>query len=273
MGIARGCAPGDPSPAWRPVSFLRVGGLSAVVMVVACGDLPAPSASPDAGEADPPPWFVRDAGVRILPLGDSITEGAKAELGGYRWPLFNLMVDAGYVFEFVGSLRTGSPSGMPQPWHEGHGGYQVESEDGGAQLEGSVVQLALGSYQPDVILLLAGANDLYWPDTLDPDKTSAQYARLLAQIFALSPDAGVVASPVPWKFNVPSDQVAAFNSHVQAVVEGFADAGYRVAWVAGMTDAVDAGPENLTDGIHPSQPAYERMAEQWFEVLNSVTTR
>jgi len=58
-----------------------------------------------------------------------------------------------------------------------------------------------------------------------------------------------------------------------ACARDLADAGYRVAWVAGMTDAVDAGPENLTDGIHPSQPAYERMAEQWFKVLDSVTTR
>jgi lysophospholipase L1-like esterase len=254
------------------VSFLRVGGLSAVVVTLACGGLPAPVSHPDAGEADPPRWFVRDAGVRILPLGDSITEGATAELGGYRWPLFNLMVDAGVVFEFVGSLRTGSPVQMPQPWHEGHGGYQVESDDGGAQLEGAVVEAALGTYHPDVILLLAGTNDLYWPDTGNPEKTSAEYARLLAQIFALSPDAGVIASPVPWKLNVPSGQVAAFNAHVEAVVDGFADAGYRVAWVAGMTDAVDAGPENLTDGIHPSQPAYERMAEQWFDVLNAVTT-
>jgi lysophospholipase L1-like esterase len=28
-----------------------------------------------------------------------------------------------------------------------------------------------------------------------------------------------------------------------------------------------------TDGIHPSQPAYERMAERWFNVLDSVTAR
>ncbi len=256
------------------MSFLRAGGLSAVVVAaVACGDLSVPGSHPDAGAVDPPRWFVRDAGVRLLPLGDSITEGAKAELGGYRWPLFNLMVDAGYVFQFVGSLRTGSPADMPQPWHEGHGGFQVESEDGGAQLEGAVVEAALSNYRPEVILLLAGTNDLYWPDTADPDKTSAEYGRLLAQIFNLSPDAGVIASPVPWKLNVPSAQVAAFNDHIHAVVDGFCDAGYRVAWVAGMTDAVDAGPENLTDGIHPSQPAYERMAEQWFKVLDSVTTR
>ena len=47
----------------------------------------------------------------------------------------------------------------------------------------------------------------------------------------------VVASPVPWKTSVPSDQVAAFNVRVQDIVGQYADAGYRITWVGGMTDA------------------------------------
>jgi len=263
-------------------------GANAVLVCLACAGLAAcgaagpgeaPGAATDAGalldggspDGGPAVWFQRDAGVKIMPLGDSITEGAQAELGGYRWPLENLLLDAGYAFDYVGSLRVGSPQDMPQPWHEGHGGYQIESTDGGHQLEGTVVDTALRTYQPDVLLLLAGTNNLNYPDTLDPDKTSAMYDRLLAQIFSLSPTIGVVASPVPWKTAVPSDQVAAFNDRVHAVVEGYADAGYRITWVTGMTDAVDGGPDNLPDGIHPSQPAYGRMAEQWFEALESVS--
>jgi GDSL-like lipase/acylhydrolase family protein len=205
-------------------------------------------------------WFRRDGGVKIMPLGDSITEGAQAEQGGYRWPLEDLLVDAGYAFDYVGSLTVGSPAAMPRPWHEGHGGYTIESQDGGHQLEGAVVDSALRTYQPDVILLLAGTNNLNFPDTLDPDKTSAMYDRLLAQIFSLSPDIGVVASPVPWKAAVPSDQVAAFNQRINAIVDRYADAGFHIAWV-----------ENLPDGIHPSQPAYGRMAEQWFESLQAIS--
>ena len=129
----------------------------------------------------------------------------------------------------------GSPASMPRPWHEGHGGYQIESVDGGNQLEGPVVDSAMRTYRPDVILLLAGTNNLNFPDTLDPTKTSGMYDRLLAQIFALSPGVGVVASPVPWKTSVPSDQVAAFNERVQDIVGQYADAGYRITWVGGMT--------------------------------------
>jgi len=227
----------------------------------------------DAGGAggDAAVWFRRDGGGKIMPLGDSITEGAQAEQGGYRWPLEDLLVDAGYDFDYVGSLRVGSPPGMPRPWHEGHGGYAIESADGGHQLAGAVVDSALRTYQPDVILLLAGTNNLNFPDTLDPDKTSAMYDRLLAQIFSTSPNVGVVASPVPWKTAVPADQVAAFNQRIGAIVDRYADAGYRVTWVAGMTDAIDGGVENLPDGIHPSQPAYGRMAEEWFESLQAIS--
>jgi len=264
-----------------------------VLTTLACGMLAAcgvgngpPTIVPDGGAAldggdagtdagvdagGPAFWFQRDAGVKIMPLGDSITEGSTAELGGYRWPLENLLLDAGYAFDYVGSLRIGSPAAMPRPWHEGHGGYQIESADGGHQLEGPVVDSALRTYQPDVILLLAGTNNLNFPDTLYPDRTSAMYDRMLAQIFGLSPGVVVVASPVPWKTAVPSDQVAAFNQYVHAVVEKYADAGYRITWVPGMTDAIDGGVENLPDGLHPSQPAYGRMADQWFQALESIS--
>lgn len=232
----------------------------------------AADAGPDAGsDAGSLAWFARDAGVKILPLGDSITEGAQADQGGYRWPLENMLLDAGYAFDYVGSVRKGSPASMPRPWHEGHGGYQIESVDGGNQLEGLIVDSAMRNYHPDVILLLAGTNNLNFPDTLDPAKTSGMYDRLLTQIFALSPGVGVVASPVPWKTSVPSDLVAEFNDRVRDIVGQYADAGYRITWVGGMTDAIDGGVENLPDGLHPSQPAYGRMAEQWFRALESVS--
>ena len=286
----------DTSPACRGVSKVRGRGSRAVLVCLlcagaaGCGSVAPPGAFPDGGgppdgavgadagvdggvDAGVSGWFARDAGVKILPLGDSITEGAQAELGGYRWPLEDMLLDAGYAFDYVGSLRVGSPSSMPQPWHEGHGGYQIESADGGHQLAGAVVDSAMRTSSPDVILLLAGTNNLNFPDTLDPAKTSAMYDRLLAQIFALSPGVGVLASPVPWKTSVPADRVAAFNSRVEAIVADYADAGYRIAWVSGMTDAVDGGAENLPDGIHPSQPAYGRMAEQWFRAIESVSAR
>ena len=96
-----------------PASFVPDSG---ILVDSGSGDAGA-DAGADAGRSV---WFRRDAGVKIMPLGDSITEGAQAELGGYRWPLEDLLVDAGYAFDYVGSVRKGSPAAMPRPWHEGH---------------------------------------------------------------------------------------------------------------------------------------------------------
>jgi hypothetical protein len=70
---------------------------------------------------------------RIMPLGDSITEGvfgpvaAGPELalrGGYRGPLYRTLVDNGYTVDFAGRLLAGG-SLIPQidPEHEGGSGW------------------------------------------------------------------------------------------------------------------------------------------------------
>ena len=47
--------------------------------------------------------------LKIMPLGDSITEGPVG--GAYRLPLYNLLTAAGYRVQFVGS-QTSSPGSL-----------------------------------------------------------------------------------------------------------------------------------------------------------------
>ena len=55
------------------------------------------------GEAAPP--------IRIMPLGDSITYGTSSTgTVGYRRPLYQFLVGAGYSVDFVGSQTNGSPA-------------------------------------------------------------------------------------------------------------------------------------------------------------------
>ncbi len=56
---------------------------------------------------------VLSAGViRIMPLGDSITDGVGAA-GGYRLPLYNLLTQANYTVDYVGSMRDNGAPDMP----------------------------------------------------------------------------------------------------------------------------------------------------------------
>ena len=66
--------------------------------------------------------------LRIMPLGDSITEGAGAtSTAGYRGPLWTLLANAGYNVDYVGSNTTNQDktNGM-DPDHEGHGGWRLD---------------------------------------------------------------------------------------------------------------------------------------------------
>lgn len=47
--------------------------------------------------------------IRILCLGDSITQGGRNDRAEYtyRWPLFCMLVEDGVDFDFIGSLDTG----------------------------------------------------------------------------------------------------------------------------------------------------------------------
>jgi hypothetical protein len=99
------------------------------------------------------------------------------------------------------------------------------------------------------------------------------YDRLLAQIFTLSPAVVVVASPVPWKTSVPVGSGGRVQRPSARIVDRLCRRGLPHHLGRGMTDAIDGGVENLPDGLHPSQPAYGRMAEQWFRTLERSAGR
>jgi hypothetical protein len=69
--------------------------------------------------------------VKIMPVGDSITEG-KYTQGGYRKPLYQMLKDNGYSVTFVGKEDNGDPAndtgfstGMENPNHEGYGSARI----------------------------------------------------------------------------------------------------------------------------------------------------
>ena len=76
----------------------------------------------------------KPAVLRILPLGNSITQG-KFDLRSYRYALWKKLTDEGILFDFIGSMRT-NHKGSPK-WpkykgksfdtdHEGHWGWRVD---------------------------------------------------------------------------------------------------------------------------------------------------
>ncbi len=69
---------------------------------------------------------------RILPVGDSITEGGKT-FSNYRYPLWEKLFAAGYLVEFVGSRTSESRVGPLR--HEGYGGRERRVSGGRLQAQ------------------------------------------------------------------------------------------------------------------------------------------
>src|SRR5215471_3584594 len=68
-----------------------------------------------------------NGGVRVMPLGDSITDGFNVP-GGYRVGLWQRLVAGGFSVDFVGSQFNG-PATLGDHDHEGHSGWRIDQID------------------------------------------------------------------------------------------------------------------------------------------------
>jgi hypothetical protein len=80
-----------------------------------------------------------NGGVRVMPLGDSITDGVGMGGGGYRVGLWQRFTQGGYRVDFVGSLFNG-PSNLGDHDHEGRSGWRID------QLDANVVGWLLAAH-------------------------------------------------------------------------------------------------------------------------------
>jgi acyl-CoA thioesterase-1 len=113
----------------------------------------------------PPAAHIEHQLIRILPLGDSITQGGRNDRPEYtyRYPLYFMLKDAGYDIDFIGSLRTGlhpdavwpDKNGVPFDLdHEGHYGWRTgETRD---HLREWMTHYPAA---PDIVMLDLGSND------------------------------------------------------------------------------------------------------------------
>ncbi|WP_437560911.1 SGNH/GDSL hydrolase family protein [Sorangium sp. So ce542] len=199
---------------------------------------------------------------KILPLGDSITDGVGGVQGGggYRIELFKKARAAGKNITFVGSLINGPMmvDGVAFPRnHEGHSGWRIN------QIAGLVPTPAFSS-GPHIVLLMAGTNDVIQDDDLAnaPQRLGA----LLDKIFTAAPDTLVaVAKIIPISFADP--KAVAYNDALEDIVEARASAGKHVV----LVDQHSGFPmSELPDRVHPNQPGYARMANVWYAAIGDL---
>jgi len=197
---------------------------------------------------------------KILPLGDSITDGIGTGVrgGGYRVHLFELAVGDGKNITFVGGSSngpSGDVAGMTFPTnHEGHSGWTIE------QIDGITPDPALGP-EPHIVLLHIGTNDMYQTPAGAPDRLG----ELIDQILETLPDSLLVVSNII-PFPGGSGPTGTYNDAVPGVVQERIDAGAHILFAEQFEDFPES---ELSDGVHPNNDGYDRMAQRWYDVIQS----
>lgn len=202
---------------------------------------------------------VAHSGIRIMPLGDSITFGTGSTAnGGYRVVLWKDCTAAQWQFSFVGSQMSG-PSSLPDGSNEGHPGWRID------EVSKHIVGW-LKQYRPQIILLHIGTNDIIQNHQLATIVNRLQY--LLEQIVTTEPNARVVvAQIIPLNKRGLDSTVQRYNEAIPIIVQKMAERGNHITYVD-MHSAVSI--TDLSDGIHPNDVGYAHMAQVWYTALRSL---
>ncbi|MEU6741111.1 SGNH/GDSL hydrolase family protein, partial [Streptosporangium sandarakinum] len=198
-----------------------------------------------------------NGGVRVMPLGDSITEGTQVP-GGYRIGLWQRLAAGRYTIDFVGSQYNG-PAGLGDHDHEGHPGWRIDQIDAG-------VTGWLRTHTPRTVLLHIGTNDIL--QNHDVSSAPSRLSALIDHITAAAPNAEVfVATIIPLSNSGQEAAARTFNAAIPGIVWSKVNSGRRVHLVDmhGRLTTAD-----LIDGVHPTATGYDKMAAAWYQALQSV---
>jgi lysophospholipase L1-like esterase len=198
-----------------------------------------------------------NGGVRVMPLGDSITHGEQTP-GGYRIGLWQRFVSNRFRVDFVGSQSNG-PASLGDHDHEGHPGWRIDMID--ANIVGW-----LHTTNPHTVLLHIGTNDVL--QNFNLSSAPARLSTLIDHITATVPNAQLfVATIIPIANATQEANARTFNAAIPGIVRSKVNAGKHVHLV-NMANALTTA--DLVDGVHPNATGYDKMAATWFSALQSV---
>ena len=227
---------------------------------------------------------------RILVVGDSISVGytdnpvwSVPYEFGFRSGLYTRLTNGGMSVQFVGD--------SPEPWN-GRFGVPTNSQSldlrklGQDHCEGyggkrtafmlEHIDEWLTRYSPDIVLLMAGINDIRPGTTAEPIASEQNLSNTVATVVRRSPDAHLVVAQITPRSEY-SVGIVKYNDYIRnKLVPHFAGVGKRVTTVDQYANLLVPGTTNIdralfANGInHPLNIVYQRMAETWFQGIQTL---
>ena len=224
-----------------------------------------------------------NATLRIMPLGDSITNGNSSGADpddqehwvSYRKAVWDKLVGAGYEVDFVGSLQAGGAI-LADPDHEGHPGWTADEivNGGGFPPAPGKLDEWLIAHQPDIVLLHIGTNGL--------NSSPNDVEDILDVIDLYSPDVWVILARIINRrciTNTPSCPESAtttlFNNNVVAMAQNRINLLQDKIIIVDMENGAGINylgePQgDMWDSLHPFETGYVKMANLWFSALQGI---
>ncbi|MBC8139197.1 MAG: G-D-S-L family lipolytic protein [Fibrella sp.] len=208
--------------------------------------------------------------IRVLPIGDSITQGGRADRAEYtyRYPLFYRLKNAKYDIDFIGSLRKGlnadatwSPKdGVAfDPDHEGHYGWKT------AAVRDNLTQW-MKSYPaaPDIVLIHLGTNDQGEKDH------NAAIIKPMRDIIALLRARNPRVVVLIGHLNFNGGAALTIRPLIEELARtiGTTESPVRtVSHFEGWHENPDDESPDTFDWAHPNPQGQQKMADKWFAAM------
>ncbi len=214
----------------------------------------------------------KDKPVRILPMGDSLTQGKEHDnCGAYRPALLEMLDGDGIEYVFTGKHDWSRDNVKNyQFMHSGYGGATVE-------LLASELQY-VANRDPDIVLLMIGRND-NGKGFYGEVQANRIYEQLVKPMLDMYPNATIYVASIPpcrqqgaEKLNISGDKAQTdTNPAIEAMVAERKAAGEPVEFVDMSAEATGLTWEdyNDTDFVHPMPVGYEKIAKQWYNAIKN----
>ncbi len=218
------------------------------------------------------------AQTRILPLGDSITNGGQ-DHASYRYPLYFDLLAAGFSVDFVGSQTEIYLGGIPNPvdypdydttFDRNHEGYWGQRTD---EIEANVQGFAQAA-QPDIVLIHLGTNDIGQNGAAGVTAADQNLRDIIGLIRLEVPNVTVLlAQVIPIGamsgYGANAGQVGPLNAAVSAVAAAL-DTPQSPVMVVDQNSGFDLNSMMQPDDLHPNLTGEEQMADTWLAALTPL---
>lgn len=204
---------------------------------------------------------VQEKTYRLLPVGDSITEGGST-FENYRYALWEKLMAAGYLVEFVGSKSSQSRTGPL--CHEGYGGKNAEF------LAGILAQ-SFHTNVADIVLIHSGHN--HTNTELPVPKIIAATETMICTVRRANPKVTVLLAQVIPSGKLPKyEYIPELNRELSELANRLNTPESQIIAVD-MADGFDWRTYTIVDRVHPNASGAEKMAAKWFAALTNVLER